>query len=85
MLLLPGKQRHADHDLDLLSRRVDARLDDQERADLEQRHDDRLPVVEETAAVLSFTQYNATAADLVVVAKKAGEHRTIRVFNGARS
>ena len=40
------------------------------------------PSVEETAAVLSFTQYNATAADLVVVAKKAGEHRTIRVFNG---
>ena len=40
------------------------------------------PTVEETVTVLSFTRYNATAADLGVVAKKVGEHRIIRIFNG---
>jgi hypothetical protein len=40
------------------------------------------PTVEETAAVLSFTRYNATAADLVVAAKNVGEQRVIRIFNG---
>ena len=42
------------------------------------------PIVEETAAVLSFKKYNDTVADLgVAPGEPGGPHRVIRILNGA--